>query len=74
MTHRQIILDELARHGRTTYRELLEVYAPRGYTKAGFASAVRRLKGKVEGPGKQGGYIVKIGYCRCCGQAIREHA
>lgn len=48
MTHRQIILDELALTGRTTYAELLEVYGPRGYIRAGFASAVRRLKGKME--------------------------
>jgi hypothetical protein len=74
MTHRQIILDELARTGRTTYRALLEVYGPRGYTKAGFASAVRRLKGKIKGPGVRGGYIVRAGYCRCCGQAIQERA
>lgn len=64
MTHRQIILDELARTGRTTYRELLATYGSRGYTKAGFVSAVRRLKGKVKGPGHKGGY------CRCCGRAL----
>lgn len=52
MTHRQIIPDELAQHGRTTYRELLVAYGPRGYTRAGFASAVRRLKGKVAGERK----------------------
>lgn len=60
----------MTRTGRTTYRELLERYAPRGYTKAGFASAVRRLKGMVEGPGVRGGYIVRAGYCRCCGREL----
>ena len=70
MTHRQILMSELAQRGRVTYRDLLKEYGPRGYTRNGFLAAVRRaaLKGLVKSPGRSGSYIVLAGCCPCCGR------
>jgi hypothetical protein len=72
MTHRQILLVELAQHGRVTYGELMERYGDHGYTKVGFVSAARRLRarGLIVGPGVQGGDIVKADVCPCCGREL----
>lgn len=72
MTHRQVLLAELAAYGRVTYAALLASYGDRGYTKAGFVSVARRLRarGLIVGPGEKGGAIVKASVCPCCGRAM----
>lgn len=76
MTHRQVLMHELAQHGRVTYRELMQKWGDKGYTVESFRAAVKYAadQGLVTGPGKgnYGGYIVKTGerYCVCCGRAL----
>jgi hypothetical protein len=76
MTHRQVLLHELAQHGRVTYRELMDRYEDRGYTIDSFRAAVKAAadRGLVKGPGKghHGGYIVRMdtGVCPCCGRQL----
>lgn len=72
MSHYQVLMQELAQHGRVTYRELVERYGARGYNYNGFIVAARkaRLRGEVIGPRTNGGSIALAGVCPCCGRKL----
>lgn len=73
MTHRQILLDELAVHGRTTYHDLMQKYGQQGYTIDSFRAAVHwaRQNGLVA-PVAPGRDIVRVDVCPCCGRKFQQ--
>lgn len=75
-THHELLLHELAAHGRVTYRDLAEKYGPHGYTRNGFCVAAFRAQrqGKLADvvPGDTRGSLVRRGCCPCCGQPVKR--
>lgn len=70
LTHKQILLRELAQHGGITYAELLRRWPD--HDRRGFAAAVLKLsrQGIVRGPLRNGGPIEATGDCPCCGREL----
>ena len=70
LTHRQILLRELAQHGKVTYHELLTRYPDHDYV--GFTQAALRLeqRGVLTRPEHHGGPLVAVGACPCCGRRL----
>jgi hypothetical protein len=74
-SHYQVLLRELAEHGRTSYRELIQRYGQQGYTYNGFSAAVCNLRRRgivaARQPGRYHADIVKTdAYCPCCGRRL----
>ena len=75
MTHYAILLRDLATHGRTTYRELIDRHGEQGYTYGGFVAAVFRARKDgviVATPKHARGVIVQATHCPCCGRKMKE--
>jgi hypothetical protein len=74
MTHLQVLIRALARHGRVTYADLVERNKARGYTYRGFVQAVRdaQFKGVARPPISQGHPIEITGPCPMCGRSLRK--
>lgn len=72
-THYQVLLAELAAHGRVTYAELMESHP--GYDYHGFTQAARRVRGaglarSAPGANRRTSEIEACGVCPCCGRAL----
>lgn len=72
MTHLQVLVRELVAHGSVTYRELIQRYGAKGYTRESFVAAVAKARrdGFVTNDGGKGRPIVKQGVCPCCGREL----
>lgn len=70
MTAYQILLHELAAHGRVTYAELVTRHPE--YDQYNYVAAVykARKRGLVVIEGRKGAVIVAVGACPCCGQPL----
>lgn len=70
MTAYQILMHELATHGRTTYQELCDRYPE--YDANNYAAAVYKARklGIVRREGRRRVVIIATGACPCCGRQL----